>query len=179
MNVAQSISRVKQLEIIQVFLGSVVIALCAQIKIPLYFSPVPFTGQVFAVLFVAAMLGKRRGTMAAALYLFEGAVGLPVFAGGSTGLATLIGPHAGYLLSFPLEAYLFGLVLEKYHSRPIIKTGLAALVPLVNLGMGSLGLILYVGTKQALVMGFYPFVAIDIAKALVVVACAKVRVKCK
>ena len=67
--------------------GSVWVGLMAQIAIPLPFTPVPITGQTFGVLLVGALLGSRRGALALGLYLLEGIAGLPVFAGGSGGLA--------------------------------------------------------------------------------------------
>ncbi|MDX8431405.1 MAG: biotin transporter BioY [Candidatus Algichlamydia australiensis] len=149
------------MEALKIVLASVFIALFAQIKIPIPFSIVPFTGGAFAVLLVGGILGKERGALAVMLYLFEGAIGFPVFAGGSSGISVLIGPHVGYLLSYPLEAFLFGWALEK-RSRFLF----AFLAPIVNLVFGTLGLMLFMGTKMALAMGFYPFIMIDIAKAL-------------
>src|SRR5262245_41268506 len=72
--------------------ASIVTALAAQIAIPVPWSPVPITGQTFAVLLSGAVLGARRAFLAQALYLFEGAVGLPVFAGGAAGLVKFMGP---------------------------------------------------------------------------------------
>ena len=66
------------------------------------FTPVPVTGQTLGVLLVGAALGARRGAAALALYLMEGAAGLPFFAGGMAGAAYLVGPTGGYLLAFPL-----------------------------------------------------------------------------
>src|SRR4051812_33554653 len=72
--------------------GSLLIALTAQIAFPLPFTPVPITAQTLGVLLCGAALGSRRGLAAAALYLLEGAIGLPFFAGGAAGLARLMGP---------------------------------------------------------------------------------------
>ena len=115
------------------------------------------------MLLAGGLLGKERGAIATMLYLLEGAMGLPVFAGGSSGIPVLIGPHAGYLLSFPLEAFLFGWALEQKW-----KYFFALFVPFVNLAFGTLGLLLYMSAKQALAMGFYPFILADIAKTLLV-----------
>src|SRR5262249_61686117 len=81
--------------------ASVVTALAAQVAIPLPWTPVPITGQTFAVLLTGAVLGARRAFLAQVLYLLEGAVGLPVFAGGAAGMLKLIGPTGGYLLAVP------------------------------------------------------------------------------
>ena len=85
-------------------------AAAAQIVIPI--GPVPITGQTFAVLLTGALLGSRLGTIAIITYLVEGASGLPFFAGGSFGLAHLIGPTGGYLISFPAAAYITGAFAE-------------------------------------------------------------------
>src|SRR5512139_60068 len=76
----------------------------AQVEIPLPFTPVPITGQTFGVLLIGAALGSRRAAASLLLYITEGAAGLPFFAGGGSGLRTLSGPTAGYLLGFVIAA---------------------------------------------------------------------------
>lgn len=93
------------------FAGSVFIAACAQIAVPV--GPVPMTMQTFAVLLVGAAFGARLGAAAAALYLLEGAVGLPVFSGFLGGPAAFAGPTAGYLLAFVPAAWLVGLARDR------------------------------------------------------------------
>ncbi len=88
--------------------ASALTALGAQIAIPVPWSPVPITGQTFAVLLSGAVLGARRAFLAQALYLAQGSIGLPVFAAGSAGLAALAGPTGGYLVAFPFAAALTG-----------------------------------------------------------------------
>src|SRR3989338_6477176 len=98
--------------------GSLLVTLGAQVSLPLPFSPVPVTGQTFAVLLLGATLGARRGAAALLLYLAEGAAGLPVFApGGLPGVARLAGPTGGYLLAFPAAAFLVGRLAEKLPRR--------------------------------------------------------------
>ena len=75
--------------------ASLLVALSAKISVMLPFSPVPVTGQTFAVLLVGAVLGWRRGSAALALYLAQGAAGLPVFAQSPSSIATLLGPTGG------------------------------------------------------------------------------------
>jgi biotin transport system substrate-specific component len=87
-------------------------ALLAQVRIHLPYTPVPMTGQTFAVLLAGAVLGARRGFASQAIYLAMGAMGLPVFAGG-VGPLVLIGPTAGYLWSFPLAAGVLGWMVER------------------------------------------------------------------
>src|SRR5689334_2431662 len=74
-----------------IVLGSLFVALLAQVEITLPFTPVPITGQTFGVLLVAAALGSKRGAASMALYLAEGALGLPFFAGGAHGMEIVVG----------------------------------------------------------------------------------------
>ena len=112
-------------KLVLVLAGSVVIALAAQLRIPLPFSPVPVTGQTFAVLLVAASLG-RLGLASAIAYILEGAFGLPVFAGGAAGMATIVGPTGGYLIGFALAAAVVGSTAERGWDRHL-GTALAAM----------------------------------------------------
>src|SRR5271170_796813 len=96
--------------------GSLFVALCARITIPLPFTPVPLTMQNLGVLLVGLLLGSRRGFAALALYLAEGAMGMPVFnPTGVGGIAQLLGPTGGFLLTYPLVAWVAGYVME--HGR--------------------------------------------------------------
>lgn len=79
---------------IKVILGSLMIALFAQISVPMY--PVPITGQTLAVTVVGLSLGRKAGISAVLLYLAQGAMGLPVFASGAAGFAVFFGPTGGY-----------------------------------------------------------------------------------
>ena len=88
-----------------VLAGSLFVAACAHIAVPLPFTPVPFTLQPFAVILVGMLLGPELGFAALAAYLAEGAAGLPVFTpAGLPGLARLLGPTAGYLFAYPVAA---------------------------------------------------------------------------
>jgi biotin transport system substrate-specific component len=112
-------------KLVLVLAGSALIALAAQVRIPLPFSPVPVTGQTFAVLLVAAALG-RLGLASVIAYLIEGAFGLPVFAGGTFGVATIVGPTGGYLIGFALAAAIVGSAAERSWDRHLA-TALAAM----------------------------------------------------
>lgn len=95
--------------------GSALVALLAQVSIPL--QPVPITGQTLGVLLVGAALGWRRGALAMLAYIAEGAAGLPVFADGAAGPAVLAGPTGGYLAGFVLAAALVGWLAERGWDR--------------------------------------------------------------
>ncbi len=92
-------------------------ALLAQLRIDLPYTPVPITGQTFAVLLAGAVLGARRGFASQAAYIALGVLGAPVFAGGMAGPAVMVGPTAGYLWSFPVAAGMLGWLVERGASR--------------------------------------------------------------
>lgn len=106
---------------------SAFLALTAQVAVPLPFTPVPLTGQTLGVLLTAAVLGPRLGALTMLLYLAEGLLGLPVFALGRSawsassvpGLPVIIGPTAGYLLSYPLTAWLVGALAAQGWDRRV------------------------------------------------------------
>ena len=146
---------------------SLVTALSAQIAVPLPFSPVPVTGQTFAVLLTGALLGPRLGFLTLLLYLAEGGLGLPFFAGGAFGPAKLLGPTGGYLLAFPLAAAFVGYLASRgWDRRP--QTMLAAMLAgsLVIYALGAAQLAYFVGTKNEITLGVLPFLPGDALKAL-------------
>lgn len=145
--------------------GSLLLALSAQISIPLPFSPVPITGQTFAVLVIGMLFGRWRGAAAVAAYLAEGCVGLPVFAEGKAGLAVLLGPTGGYLAGFVPAAFLAGFLAERGWDRKISTTFLAMILGnVVIFGLGAAWLAKFVGAENALRLGVYPFLAGDVVK---------------
>jgi len=114
LTLSQLLSSVKESELFWVISFSILTAISAQISIPI--KPVPFTLQTMVVLLAGAFLGSKNGAYSQVLYIFLGAIGLPVFAqtaDGTMGFARLIGPTGGYLLAFPVAAYLVGLITEK------------------------------------------------------------------
>lgn len=143
--------------------ASLLIALSAQVAIPLW--PVPVTGQTFAVLMIAALLGSQRGCLAVLAYLAEGAVGLPVFATGGIGLAALRGFTAGYLVGFLPAAYVVGMLAEKGWDRRVSTTILAmALGNIIIYTFGLLWLSCLPGIDRVLRQGLYPFIIGDLLK---------------
>ena len=152
-------------EAILVLAGSALIAASAWIAVPLPFSPVPVTAQTFAVLLVGSVLGARRGAAAALAYLGEGALGLPVFAGGSGGAHVLAGPTGGYLAGFVAGAWLCGLLAGRGWDRRVVTTVLSmALGNLAILAPGLLWLSRFVGSGRVLALGLAPFLPGDAVK---------------
>lgn len=147
--------------------GSLFVALLAQVTIPLPFTPVPITGQTYAVLLVGAALGSRRGALSMALYLLQGGIGLPFFAGGAAGWSRLLGPSGGYLLSFVLVAFVVGWLAERGWDRRFSTCLLAMLVgEAIIYGIGLPRLATFVGTEKAAALGLLPFIPGDIIKLL-------------
>ncbi|HXL15454.1 MAG TPA: biotin transporter BioY [Methylomirabilota bacterium] len=152
-------------EILVVLAGSALIALSAWVAIPLPFSPVPVTGQTFAVLFVGSALGARRGAASALAYLAEGACGLPVFAGGAAGPHVLAGPTGGYLAGFVLGAFLCGALAERgWDRRPLSTIASMALGNVMILVPGVIQLSRFVGPEHVWRLGLLPFIPGDIVK---------------
>ncbi|MGA3194576.1 MAG: biotin transporter BioY [Terriglobales bacterium] len=152
--------------------ASLFVALCARVTIPLPFTPVPLTLQNFGVLAVGLMLGSRRGFAALALYLAEGAAGLPVFnPAGLGGIAQIIGPTGGFLMAYPLVAFATGWVYEKVPARKSGRFACAALSAVAGelvLFAGGLGWLALETHSVALAirLGLYWFVFAEVIKVL-------------
>lgn len=144
-------------------------ALAAQIRIPLGFTPVPITGQTFAVLLAGAALGSTWGGASQLLYVMLGAAGLPFYAGGNSGWEYATGATLGYLVGFVVAAYVIGLMAERHQDRrvlsaiPAFLTGnliiYACGVPWLYYSLDSIG-----SGEAALAAGFTPFIAGDLLK---------------
>ena len=150
-----------------VIAASLLTAAAAQVEIRLPWTPVPITGQTFAVLLSGTVLGARRAFIAQWLYLLEGALGLPFFAGGAAGFARLMGPTGGYLLAFPFAAAVTGAFAERaWDRRPgtMFLAMLAGSVIIFVLGLAQLSR--FVPGSALLQAGFLPFVLGDLTKAL-------------
>jgi len=145
--------------------GTILIALCSTIEIPL--RPVPITGQTFGILFAAALLGARRGAGAAALFVFSGIAGVPVFSGGSCGVHHLFGPTGGYLAGFVVAASLVGFLARKGFNRDFSGAVLSmALGNIVIYAFGVLWLSTFVGWYHAFISGVLPFLFGDTCKII-------------
>ena len=152
-------------EIVLVATGSILIALAAQFYFPLPFSPVPITGQTFAVLLLAALYGHNRGGLTVLTYLILGIAGRPVFASGAFGIATIIGPTGGYLVGFLPAAYIVGLLSKKGWDRKVWTTATSMIIGNVIIYLaGITWLSRFVGWDNVLHLGLIPFLIGDGAK---------------
>ena len=147
--------------------ASLITAAAARIAVPLPWSPVPLTGQTFAVLLTGAALGSRRAVLAQALYLIEGAMGLPFFAGGLGGPLVLAGPTGGFLVAFPLAAAVTGMCAEHGWDRRF-GTMLASMLlgSAVILVSGLAVLSHFLPADRLLAAGLLPFLPGDVIKAV-------------
>jgi biotin transport system substrate-specific component len=153
-----------------VIAASLFVAVCARVTVPLPFTPVPLTLQNFGVLAVGLLLGSRRGFAALALYLVEGALGLPVFSPSivlGVGIARLLGPTGGFLLAYPLVAFVAGYIYE-HSSRRFgwaAVSAVAAELVLFASGLGWLAVLTH-SVSLALKFGLYWFVFAEVIKVL-------------
>jgi len=153
-----------------VLAGVALVAIAAQIAIPLPGTPVPMTLQPLAVLLVGGMLGPRLGAGSLVLYLMLGAAGLPVFTPfGAPGLGRLLGPTGGYLLAYPIAAYAVGKLAAD--GRRWSRLALAVFVGLSLIHLGGLAQLLIIthSLRDAARLGTTPFVAGDLAKLVLAV----------
>lgn len=142
-------------------------ALAAQIVVPLPFTPVPITGQTFAVLLAGASLGATAGAASQGLYLALGAVGLPFYAGGASGWTVVQGATGGYLLGFIVAAWVIGTLAERRQDRNVmtaIPAFLFGSLLIHVVGVPWLAANLDVGWPEAAALGSVPFIPGDLAK---------------
>lgn len=155
-------------------LGSAaLVGVCAQVAVPLPFTPVPLTLQPFAVLLASAALGSRRGAAGMGVYLLLGLAGLPWFAQHHGGLAVATGASFGYLLSYPLVGAVVGALAQRRGDRtPLRAAGsmVLGLATIYALGVGWLMAVLHVGLAEGLALGMTPFLLGDLVKVVVAAA---------
>jgi biotin transport system substrate-specific component len=144
-------------------------ALMAQVRIPLWFTPVPITGQTFAVLLSGAALGSRLGVASQAMYVSAGAIGLPVYTGGGGGWEHLTGATGGYLVGFVAAAFVVGRLAEQRQDRAVataIPAFLTGTVVIYIFGVAWLAGSLGVDASRAMELGLIPFVVGDLLKVV-------------
>jgi len=152
--------------IMTVMLGSFLLAVSAQITLPI--QPVPITLQSFAALFMGMAFGPKMGSKIVLAYLCEGVLGLPVFANFSWGLHVLLGPTGGYLLGFIPAAILSGYLLQTGWARYRATIFFATLFGTMALFLpGYLMLVKFVGFHNAYLLGIAPFYMVEACKLFV------------
>jgi biotin transport system substrate-specific component len=153
-------SRVAQA--VLVVAGTLLLALSAKVQVP--FWPVPMTMQTFVVLLLGIAYGPRLGVITGALYLIEGALGLPVFAKGA-GVAYLMGPTGGYLFGFVLAMGVCGRLADRGWSRTAVRMLAVMLIgEILIFAPGVLWLGVAIGMDKAVTFGLTPFIAAEVFK---------------
>ncbi|MGK0524695.1 MAG: biotin transport system substrate-specific component [Pseudomonadales bacterium] len=145
------------------------LSVASHIEIPMV--PVPITAQTYVLLTIAGLLGWKLGTVSTVLWLALGALGIPVLAGGSSGLDYFSGPTAGYLFAFPLAVAVVGLLFERgWNTKRIAFAFLAMLLGhIVCLGFGGLWLAFTIGPESAFLKGVLPFLLGGVIKSALAV----------
>lgn len=149
------------------FSGSLLLALLARLTVPIPFSPVPITGQTFGILFLGGILGSRIGTLSVIMYILEGLIGLPVFAGGTMGFLYLLGPTGGYLIGFVPAVYLVGYLSEKGWTTSFTSAFLTMIIgTFIIFIFGISWLAVTAGFGTAISIGLYPYIPGAIIKII-------------
>ena len=160
--------------IIAAVMATALVAICAHIAVPLGFTPIPVTMQTFAVLLLGLLFSPGAAFACLALYLVEGALGLPVFSPhGPGGIAQLLGPSGGYLLSYPLAAGLASLIYRRGQRRFVAALAAAGLASILILAAGAtwLGLLGHMPFSVVFTQSIAPFLPGDAVKVLAATAC--------
>jgi len=158
--------------VIGVAVFAIATAISAKVSLPLPGTPIPFTFQPLVVMLAGALLGARLGAASQIAYLAAGLAGLPVFAAGG-GAAYLLGPTGGYLMAYPLAAFVVGALM----GNGLLRTVGALLAGLATIYAGGLAWLTATGGfDMAVVWGLRPFVLADLVKvALAAVVAARLR----
>jgi biotin transport system substrate-specific component len=168
--VASSRSRTldRAVQVAVVIGASLFIALCARVSVPIPGTPVPLTLQNFGVLLVGLALGSHRGFAALALYLLEGAAGMPVFSPfGPGGVLQILGPTGGYLIAYPFVAALTGYIFERGKRTFAWAAGAAVAGELLLFACGISWLyVLTHSFARALSFGLYWFIFAEVIKVM-------------
>ncbi len=157
-------------------LFTALIAILAQVAVPLPFSPIPFTGQVAGVLLAGALLDRRTAVLSITAYLLLGAAGAPVFSLARGGIYMLTGPTGGYLWGFIPAVFFAASLIEKKEQPSVYRAAVAMLTALTLIylcGGIQLGLIMGYSLGQILLVGVIPFLPLDLIKAALAIFLAK------
>jgi len=162
--------------------GSLLMAACAHVSIPLWFTPVPITLQTFGVMLLSLTLGGWRACAALALYLVEGMSGLPVFnPHGPGGIAQVLGPTGGFLMSYPFAALACGLIAQRLEqrSRLVAFSAGAAVCSVIIFAFGALWLAAISHQHAGVVLGaaVLPFLPGEVLKAAAAIGLALAKSK--
>jgi len=158
--------------IMLILVGIGLLSLMAQLSIVLPIGPVPITAQSFAILIIGSLYGAKRAAITTLSYIALGAMGLPIFSGGSFGLVKLMGPTGGYLIGFVLAASTMGFLSEFKLDRSLKSALLIFTVGhFIIFLCGLIWLSFFVKVQSVLALGFYPFIPGMILKTILAASC--------
>lgn len=159
---------IKDITLVAIFTSIMII--CAQISVPIPFSPVPITLSIFAVFLSTMMLGWKCGTLVQVVYVLLGICGAPVFQGFTGGMGRVFGPTGGYIISYIFMALVMGLLIERLKITGRFKMNLVMLVGLfICYSFGTTWLVLStkMAVSNALKVAVIPFIPLDLVKIAV------------
>ncbi len=147
-------------EMTRIALGAALIAVFSQLAIPV--PPVPLTLQVFGVILLSVLLGRREGVLSVLVFIGVGAIGLPVFSNFKGGIGVLVGPTGGYIIGFVALAWLVGYAMQQ--QRRWLQVVLVYIGVAISYGIGTLQLkvVLDYTWQKAFLVGVYPYIVKDV-----------------
>lgn len=154
----------KEITISALFIA--LIAITSQISIPMH-TGVPFTLQTLVIPLLAVLVGAKRGAFITSIYVFMGMIGLPVFAGGSGGMTSVFGFAGGFIISFPIMAFIAGLAKKKNNVIALLLITISTLVNFI-FGMIVFSLVAQVSLNAAFIAVVLPYIPTSIIKILII-----------
>lgn len=145
------------------------IIVLSYVTIPLPLSPVPVTGQSLAIMLAASILTAKQTILSILTYIFLGIAGLPIFAGGTNGIAAILGPRGGYVVGFLIGGIIINLLKGKNYrpARLIVANTLGGIIVLYICGVIWLSFVTGIDIYEAIISGALPFLPGDIFKAII------------
>ena len=161
-------TRSKTYDLVYIAVFAVVMAVCSWISIP---AQIPFTLQTFGVFMAVGVLGGKRGTLAVLVYVLLGAVGVPVFAGFSGGIGSLLGNAGGYIIGFIFSALVMWAIESVFGRKPVVQIISMIIGLIVCYAFGTVWFVLQykVGFLEALTMCVFPYIPMDLVKLVAAV----------
>jgi biotin transport system substrate-specific component len=160
-------TRLTVVDLARIAVFAALIAALAQASVHLFGNAVPVTGQTLGIMLAGLVLGALRGGLAALVYVVLGAIGLPIFAGGTGGMGVISGPSGGFILAFPVAAFVIGLLVRRHMSGSVAFTAsvLGGIGLIYLAGVPWLAWRLGMGAEEAMLAGAAAFLPGDLLKA--------------
>jgi biotin transport system substrate-specific component len=164
----QIVAKIDRLsELKKAFFLSLVLGVSSIVSFKIPFMPVPWVIQNQLCLMIGFIFGQRIGLLSSLFFLIEGVLGAPIFSLGRSGVGMILGTSGGYLLAYPLGSFMAGYLKQKLPQKALFIFINLFASNLIIYGFGLLQLALFVGVKKACLLGFVPFIALDVIKTIV------------